>query len=538
MKKANVCWAAILMAVLCISGTVLAYSGDGDGTAEYPYQIANKADLLELAADTGNYDKCFILTEYIDLTGETFTTAVIAPDTDTADEMEEFQGIPFTGIFDGNGCILFNLTINDSTLDFIGLFGAVGAGGQVKNLVLENVNITGRSYVGGLVGDNDGSLTNCYVTGGWVIGGGGAHSRHIGGLVGWNRSGALTDCYAASWIFGFSSVGGLVGENDSGTLTGCYATGSVTGTSAVGGLVGWNESGTLTECHATGSASGGHYAGGLVGWNESGTLTGCHASGTVAGSDTGGGLMGYNASGQLSSCYATGSVSGNNGIGGLVGDNRGSLTSCYATGLVSGTYYNIGGLVGVSEGSLTNCYATGSVTGNDICDSVGGLMGQNRYGSLTNCYATGSVSGRHYLGGLVGWYFPGNLTACFWDINTSVTSDGVGNLNPDPAGVTGKTTVEMKTLSTFTNAGWDFSVTDGDAADWAMPANSYPQLAWPITGDIAGLYGVNYVDFAVFAAHWEQTDCPDGCENADLNNNGIVNIDDLILFANNWLKGI
>jgi hypothetical protein len=563
--KINGVAAAILTVVLCISGNLLAYSGDGDGTAEYPYQIANKADLLELAADTINYDKYFILTENIDLTDETFTTAVIAPYTGE-------EGIQFAGSFDGDGHTIFNLTITASEEEYgIGLFGAVGTDGQVKNLGLENVNIAGSSYgAGGLAGENAGMISYCYATG-TVTGSGG-----VGGLVGINTGGTLTSCYATDSVTGtYYFVGGLVGDS-TGSLTLCHATGSVSGTDFVGGLIGRQDvGGTLNVCYATGSVSGANYVGGLVGENYSGIqfdahmLTQCYATGSVNGTDYVGGLVGINTGGTLTSCYATGSVSGysyvgglvgevdagslinecyattglisgNVSVGGLVGGNWGMLTSCYATGLVIGTYYNIGGLVGVSEGSLINCYATGSVSGNDICDSVGGLMGQNRYGSLTNCYATGSVSGRHYLGGLVGWYYSGSLTACFWDINTSVTSDGVGNLNPDPAGVTGKTTIEMKTLLTFTNAGWDFTVTDGDAADWWMPANSYPQLAWQsvIPGDIAGLYGVNLIDFAVFAAHWGQTECPAGCENADINNNGTVDIDDLTLFADNWLKGV
>jgi hypothetical protein len=89
--------------------------------------------------------------------------------------------------------------------------------------------------------------------------------------------------------------------------------------------------------------------------------------------------------------------------------------------------------------------------------------------------------------------------------------------------------------------GWDFSTTDGDPAEWMMlrPGHDYPQLAWQtITGDIAGSYGVDYVDFAVFAAHWEQTGCPTGCGNADINSSGTVDIADLTLFADNWLKEI
>ena len=72
-------------------------------------------------------------------------------------------------------------------------------------------------------------------------------------------------------------------------------------------------------------------------------------------------------------------------------------------------------------------------------------------------------------GGLVGMG-NGSVSASFWDTQTSGYSYSAGG--------TGKTTAEMKTLSTFTDAGWDFTDTDGDAADWWMPSNAYPQLAW------------------------------------------------------------
>ncbi len=75
----------------------------------------------------------------------------------------------------------------------------------------------------------------------------------------------------------------------------------------------------------------------------------------------------------------------------------------------------------------------------------------------------------------------GSFSSCFWDVQTEGLTDGVGNLDPDPSGVTGKTTAEMKTQSTFTNAGWDFTESDGDAAEWWMPANDYPRLGWDTT---------------------------------------------------------
>jgi hypothetical protein len=118
-------------------------------------------------------------------------------------------------------------------------------------------------------------------------------------------------------------------------------------------------------------------------------------------------------------------------------------------------------------------------------------------------------------------YNYGSLTACFWDIQTSGRSNGVGY--GSSGGATGKTTDLMQTLSTFTDAGWDFSTTDGDPADWQMPPSSYPRLAWeippqPYCGDGGHPYPamdfnqdcrVNLADFAMFAAHWLECTAPE-----------------------------
>jgi len=129
---------------------------------------------------------------------------------------------------------------------------------------------------------------------------------------------------------------------------------------------------------------------------------------------------------------------------------------------------------------------------------------------------------------------PGLVKNSFWDTQTSLQTGSSGGI--------GKTMAEMMTLSTFTSAGWDFTDTDGDAADLMMlrEGEDYPRLIWQeiFAGDIAGLYGVNFVDYAEIAAHWGQTGCPTGCENADINSDGTVDIYDLMFLADNWLAGI
>ena len=360
----------------------------------------------------------------------------------------------FTGKFEGNGFTISNLKIDRSGIDNVGLFGTVGQKVEIANMGLLDIDIKGLRNVGGLVGWNSGgTITNSYATGS-VSG----KSFCIGGLVGWN-SGGITNSYATGSVSGESLyVGGLVCLNSSrGTITNSYATGSVSGESFfVGGLVGLNSRGTITNSYATGSVSGTfNDVGGLVGSN-SGGITNSYATGSVSGTNFYiGGLVGSN-SGGITNSYATGSVSGKSFyVGGLVGSNSGGITNSYATGSVSGTINDVGGLVGLnnSRGTITNSYATGSVSGSS---NIGGLVGSNS-GGITNSYATGSVAGSgNDVGGLVGLNSSrGTSTSSYWDSDTSGITTSAGG--------TSKTTVELQSTTTATGIymnwhsdNWDF----------------------------------------------------------------------------------
>jgi len=166
-----------LSLVLAISMVGISYGVGGDmgaatepltdGSAAYPYLIEDLADFDEFANQTnaaiywagGVYTK---LTCDPNLTGKPpYTTAVIAPDVNSY----------FEGVFNGDGHIVRNLTIDTvgANNDYLGLFGKIeGSGARVKNLGIENTNITGGNYsarLGGLCGNNSGTITNCYATG-------------------------------------------------------------------------------------------------------------------------------------------------------------------------------------------------------------------------------------------------------------------------------------------------------------------------------------------------------------------------------------
>jgi hypothetical protein len=208
-----------------------------------------------------------------------------------------------------------------------------------------------------------------------------------------------------------------------------------------------------------------------------------------------GGLVGCNEFGTVTRCYSTGTVRGDSYVGGLVGTNHGDITASYSTGTVTGTGYSVGGLAGNNcyGGVVDECYSTGAVSGSS---SVGGLVGGNWSkdwgtlgGSVTNCYSSGAVSGDQYVGGLVGENGQGDVSKCFWDMQTS------GQLASD--GGTGLTTGEMQTAATFLEAGWDF------VNIWGIGENqTYPYLRTYSAADMNQDASVNFLDLAALAENW------------------------------------
>ncbi len=413
MKK-NVClfMAVLVVAALVVQSHAAVYSG-GDGSAASPYRIHTVDDLVALSTASGDWSRHFILTADLDLAGQTFYQAVIAPDTNVGSRY--FQGTAFTGTFDGNHHTIDHLTILGQT--YIGLFGKI-SNGAVADLTITNAEIYGTSAFGVLAGQNyDGTITNSSATG--LMDGEDA-AYDIGGLVGIN-DGTMSGCRASCTITGLSlcyRMGGLVGYNDNGTIENCTASGSVTATTksySLGGLAGLNES-VITACSSDASVSGGnesYYVGGLAGRNSE-FITLSSASGTVAGGEKSreiGGLAGYN-TGTLENCQAdtvtvTGGVSAYR-IGGLVGSNIEIVIGCLASGTIQGGTDSdyLGGLVGYSYGkyaSIKNCTANCTVTGSEDSYGIGGLVGRNEKPAMVaHSRSEGTISGGVVLGGLVG----------------------------------------------------------------------------------------------------------------------------------------
>jgi len=228
--------------------------------------------------------------------------------------------IPYlSGEFDGNGHEISNLTFNFDFVCHVGLFGYLALGGKVTRVGVENVNVTGTSSVGGLVGRNRGTVSDSHSTGGvsGVI--------DVGGLAGYSAD-TMSNCYFIGSVTGYEDVGGLVGFN-AGDVISSYSTGSVTGEECVGGLVGLNW-GTVSRSYSSSNVTGDMRVGGLAGYNAWCTVSNCYAMGNVNGDSGVGGLAGGN-EGTVSNSYSTGSVSGNDNVGGLLGGNYGTVRKSF-----------------------------------------------------------------------------------------------------------------------------------------------------------------------------------------------------------------
>ena len=247
-----------------ISVTADAVDLFGAGTQLDPFQIATLQDLQVLSENSSFWDRYLVQTADID-----------ASATSTWNSSAGYSpiGVPGTGYFqgtyDGGHHTIDGLVVNRSGSDYQGLFGVV-SGGSIMNLSLTNVNITGKGFVGGLVGQTGynnvvSAIENCSSSGS-VTG----NYESVGGLVGRNNNSSITKSFSNCSVVlngNYYSVGGLVGHNPNSSVTNCYASASVNGWRGVGGLIGNNDSGTVNDCYSTGTVigTGSYDIGGLIG---------------------------------------------------------------------------------------------------------------------------------------------------------------------------------------------------------------------------------------------------------------------------------
>ena len=277
------------------------FSG-GEGTSESPYKLSKVEDFLDIAENSIYYSKHFVLVNDIDMSGYAFSESIFAP------YKVYSAGEFFTGIFHGNRHKLLNLNISGT--HFVGLFGLIGFGGEVSDIVLENCFIRGNSNTGSIAGfTNNGIISSC----------------HSNGFVGAIKSG-----------YGTSYKGGLVGQSFFGHIRNCSFRGIVEGYGYIGGLTGGNAFGKIQSSYATGSVT-------------------CLDINSILNHVVAGGLVGTNG-GEISNCYAESKVYGRHFIGGISGRNSGVINNCYTSGNLKVKYGGLGRIAGDERGEVSTCY--------------------------------------------------------------------------------------------------------------------------------------------------------------------------------------
>lgn len=221
----------------------------GSGTVTDPYQIST-AEGLKWFRDKVNNAKtpdetkiCVELTEDIDLSGEEWSPIGIG-------QGVYWGSLSYSGTFDGKGHTIKNLSIDNSSANFVGLFGYV-LGGTIRNLTVSG-SVKGSGHTGGIAGGADGgTFENCANL--CVVQSDSTEGGTTGGIIGFalNMDYVLIvrDCYNVGSITG-RHAGGIIGQCSwHETISNCYNAGTVTGTANAGAIIGSYSSDKISNCY-------------------------------------------------------------------------------------------------------------------------------------------------------------------------------------------------------------------------------------------------------------------------------------------------
>ncbi|UTO18343.1 MULTISPECIES: filamentous hemagglutinin N-terminal domain-containing protein [Acinetobacter] len=418
---------------------------------------------------------------------------VLGGDIDASDTINWNSGKGFDPIGNAGGIIEifndptapngFNVTTTIVDNPFLGEFH--GLGHTVSGLYIDRIDplpiplpleLPATYFINssGLFGATSNTIRDIGTKAGVIKG-----TNTVGGLIGFQKSGAVKNAFSSNTIYGLAGVGGLIGksgyrnENNqqiSGSILNSYALGDITILSvaepvlgaSVGGLVGQSFS-LIKNSYATGNINSqianSYGVGGLVGEQINNDIVGSHASGNIFGEvEHLGGLIGSlrfsQGNTKIYQSYATGNMDGKASVGGLIGfvgleasynnPNRDinsfvTIEQSYAKGNVSSYSSDIipaaGGLIASVNGTIKikNSFASGNITGTK---NVGGLIGilnnsfpsQQQVSLIENSYSNGLVVGTSFTGGLIGQILSQTPTIVnsYWDSDTSSQMSSAG----------------------------------------------------------------------------------------------------------------
>lgn len=443
------------------NGSVATGFSKGDGSAQNPYEISTAAELAYLASqvNSGNdfSGKVLKLTKDIDLQNHEWTPAggMITYRYDM--ELGVTNGIKaFNGQLDGNGKIIYNMTIDQKEKTAIGFIGYLGKEGVVKDITIVGGAVHGQYSVGGIVGLSQGTIEDC---------------RNYLPITAYDNVNYLAGEVSENYYLTGECAGGIVGKA-SGIVRNCVNNGDITcknaagktgGGKCAGGIVGfefYTYDLEIINCRNYGKVVTQYQqAGGIIaGFGDMGKkllIEDCENYGEIvcqpdkitAKRVCAGGIVGYISTStkdgwaidvEIINCTNEGTVIATDSMaGGIVGGMQdGNITKCINKGIVksnSAASRGItGGIVGSEQGgTIKYCYNLGELyTGNYSDDSfeiIGGVVGSLSNGSVEYCYSSCKFNNGEIVGGVVGFWNTTNspeVKNCYY---TDETVNGIGS---------------------------------------------------------------------------------------------------------------
>jgi len=264
----------------------------GCGSETEPYEIYTPDEMKALSQyvmdNKASQNKCWKLMNDIDMDAVNNFTPIGG----WSDASTNSTSRLFSGTFNGNNHAIKNLTIDRPEGNYVALFGNVSGNGKIMKLGVVDAEISGKNYIGSLVGLSEILLVDCYATGTTV-----KANDYGGGLVGFQQTFGISGCYFTGTMecdvtqFVNANIGGFAGSLYNCTVSNSYARAAfnVSGASSrAGGFVGTMTVGTVSNCYTAvhsfnvsenSTAKNGLFAGEYLG----GTITNCYYATSIAG---------------------------------------------------------------------------------------------------------------------------------------------------------------------------------------------------------------------------------------------------------------
>lgn len=473
------------------------FSG-GAGTETDPYRITKADDLRELATDVAqnSSNESAYNGKYFKVMND------INFDTTTAWNSNESQEnnftpinngsgnytYPFAGNFDGGGHTICGIRIYNVDGNELGLFGKITPAATVKNVILADMRITGKTQCGGIVGESQGTIENCHVTSTVEIHLAQGVAHNIGGIAG-SSTKKISGCTSAVTISHTSNIdkynlGGIVG----------YAQAPVENNFVIGATIPASTGNDLSNRYGAivgklfdgGSLKNNYYTNCTVAGTANATDVGCYnadvteANGAVSdvlwglsdgtdGSETNPYIIKTTGGLAYLALKVNGGIDTYNGKFFKLGDditydktvennftpigklNKGFYGSFDGQGhTISGININNStpeylGVFGNLEGKVNNLVVSNcSIVGSQNIGAIAGrfIKGINESdisGTIENCSVSNvTLKGKNYIGGIAGTSEKGTIIGCASAATITGTGSG-GNQAKWLGGIVGKT---------------------------------------------------------------------------------------------------